>query len=456
MTSHRTRTTGVALAAFLLLGAACSSDDDTDTTTTEPDPTTEPQEDDTTTSTTGPDDATGTSTTEPVELTASFRGVTADTIRVGFVDVDFERLATEFGVDVNSPDTGLIMEALIADLNDRGGINGRMVEVVVETFLPVGTTTADAACVKMVEDEQVFAVLGGFGGPGTEESNVCITGPGETILVGGRLTDERLAQSRAPWVTPNMSSTRRGPAFVDALAASGELDGLGTLGVHAVVPEQDATADVIRDALADAGATVALRSTGQAGGDQFAAASETEVMMERARADGVDSIVVVGVSPTVTDTILATDEFTVVLPNTEDVANLEHATFSEGNRMIGTGSIAQADDPVLASCIEIAERAVGDAGPAEEDDDLSYWTSTTRACQNLMLFEAIATEAGPDLTNESFAAAMGRVELPPLPVYPFASVDLDKPDARDTLSVLEWDLTLGDFVAIAGPFDVRE
>ncbi len=51
--------------------------------------------------------------------------------------------------------------------------------------------------------------------------------------------------------------------------------------------------------------------------------------------------------------------------------------------------------------------------------------------------------------------ALNRVEVPPLPVYPFASLGPDKPDARDTLSLLEWDPDLTAFAEIAGPFDVE-
>ena len=470
MPSHPFRLLTALVLATTMWAAACSSDDDgadadadvtaTDDTATDDTPTTQRRRHDDTDDTDEGDEGDGetTTTTEAAaELTDSFRGVTAESIKVGFIDVDFEELNATFGLDLQSPDTGVIVEALVDDLNARGGVNGRRVEVVVEKYLPANATIADEVCLKMVEDEEVFAVLGGFGGPGSEESNSCITGPGETILVGGRLTDERLDQATAPWITPDMNATRRGPAFVRALADSGELEGLGTLGVHAVLPDQDPTADVIRDALTEAGATVALRSTGQAGDDQFAATTETEVMLERARAEGVDSIVVVGVSPTITDTILATDEFTVVVPNTEEVAGLEHPTFSEGDRMIGTGSIASLDDPELAACVERATEAVGaGAIPADANEgDLSFWTSTLRACRNFTLFEAVAVEAGPDLTNESFAAALATTELPPLPVYPFASLGPDKPDARDTLSVLEWDAGLADFVEISGPFDVE-
>lgn len=391
-------------------------------------------------------------------LTDSFRGVTAETIKIGFIDVDFERLRTEFGIDVASPNTGVIMDALVADLNDRGGINGRQVEVLVELFMPANSTIMDEVCLRVVEDEEVFAVLGGFGGPGSAGANLCIAGRGETILVGGLVTDEELAEASAPWISPDMNSSRRGQAFANALVASGELDNLGVVAVHAVLSDQDGAADVIQETLVEAGVTVALRSTGQAGNDQIAAIAETEIMVERARADGVDSFIVVGTSPTVMDTIFEQGDFAVLVPNTEEVANLEHATFGDGDRLIGAGSIPQLDDPQLAACVQLATEAVGaDAIPADaNDEDLSFWTSTLRACRNFALFEAVATEAGADLTNDSFAAALATVDLPALPVFPFASLGPDKPDARDTLSLLEWDPEPAAFVEFAGPFDVAE
>ena len=476
---HVRRYFAVLLAASLLVAACSASDDGDDASVVVPtsdagtaaDDTTE-SNDDTSSADDNADDSDDASSAdgdttdqgaedEPTptpapELTDSFRGVTAETIKIGFVDVDFERLREELGIDVDSPNTGVIMQALVADLNDRGGINGRQVEVVVELFMPANNTIMDEVCLRVVEDEEVFAVLGGFGGPGSAGANLCIADRGETILVGGLLTDEEVAQASAPWISPDMNISRRGQAFADALVASGELDGLGVLGVHAVLSDQDDAADVIRDTLVDAGATVALRSTGDAGNDQVAARFETEVMIERARAEGVDSFIVVGTSPTVTDTIFEQGDFAVLVPNTEEVANLEHPTFGDGDRLIGAGSIPQVDDAQLAACVEIATEAVGaDAIPADvTEDDLSFWTSTLRACRNFALFEAVATEAGADLTNDSFAAALSTVELPPLPVFPFASLGPDKPDARDTLSLLEWDPARAAFVEFAGPFDV--
>ena len=62
--------------------------------------------------------------------TASWRGVTEDTITVGVSMLDFETL-----VEINLSPAGWgdqqgVWEALIANLNANGGINGRTVEAV--------------------------------------------------------------------------------------------------------------------------------------------------------------------------------------------------------------------------------------------------------------------------------------------------------------------------------------
>lgn len=443
------------LTLAVIAGACTSSDEPEAATPTTPDSTETPAA--SSSSTAAPPSST--SSVPPAGLTASFRGVTEDSIKLGYSHIDFDTLNATFSLGLPFPNSGPVMDVLVEDLNERGGIHGRRIELVREMFVPVGTTTAEEVCAKLVEDEEVFAVIGGFAGPGAQDVNTCITGAGNTILVGGTPTEERLAQSTAPWVAADMSATRRGPAFVNAMVASGELAGLGVLAVHAVDPDQDATADVIRDALIEAGAEVPLRSTGESTGDPTATAAETAVILERARAEGVESIVLVGVNPNISDAIFEADEFTVVVPNTEEVAQLDNEFIDDSDRLIGTGSIATGDDAPSIECIELVEEGLGiDIVPPEDetDDDLAYWGITVGLCRTFTLFELIATEAGPDLTNESFREAIGRVELPELPVYTFASLGPDKPDARDTLSVLEWDNELRDFVEIAGPFDVRE
>ncbi|MEM1335547.1 MAG: hypothetical protein AAGG08_19045, partial [Actinomycetota bacterium] len=94
-----------------------------------------------------------------VERTASFRGVTEDTIRVGVIDYDWDGLA-DIGVDFGVTNSVDLFAAALESINDRGGIAGRQLELFQREFLPVGDGAANQVCVELAEDEEVFMVVG--------------------------------------------------------------------------------------------------------------------------------------------------------------------------------------------------------------------------------------------------------------------------------------------------------
>ena len=115
------------------------------------------------------------------------------------------------------------------------------------------------------------------------------------------------------------------------------------------------------------------------------------------------------------------------------------------------------DDPEWADCVELAEEAYGTEVKSSEelvDGETDYWTGMVNACLNLRLFELVATAAGPELTNDSFAAAVETFGDYTLPGAPFASLGNGKYDGSDTLRLTTWDVEAGEWTAITGPFDV--
>ena len=101
---------GMALAVLLFAGACGADGGDV----------VEPA---TTTTTVAPTTTTTTTTTEaPIVLTDSFRGVTAEAIKIGYTSIDFERLNRDFGLTLTYANFALSADALVADLNSRGGI----------------------------------------------------------------------------------------------------------------------------------------------------------------------------------------------------------------------------------------------------------------------------------------------------------------------------------------------
>ena len=82
-------------------------------------------------------------------------------------------------------------QALFDDINASGGIHGRTLEPVFAPINPVGTDGADAACVELTEDEDVFVVTGFF----LDDTVLCPLETHETAVVGGVQTPERLERA---------------------------------------------------------------------------------------------------------------------------------------------------------------------------------------------------------------------------------------------------------------------
>lgn len=76
-------------------------------------------------------------------------GVTADTIKIGYAYLDFGDLVSKGLSTEGWGDQELAFQTFVDDLNEKGGINGRMVKVVFAPYTPLGTEVAEAACLKL-------------------------------------------------------------------------------------------------------------------------------------------------------------------------------------------------------------------------------------------------------------------------------------------------------------------
>lgn len=96
-----------------------------------------------------------------VALTATDVGVTESTITLGVAIADYSE-AANYGYSylLSGNDEGRY-EALVEDLNRRGGIGGRTVQLAVATYGAVSNRAAEAqaACTSLVTDQRSFAVL---------------------------------------------------------------------------------------------------------------------------------------------------------------------------------------------------------------------------------------------------------------------------------------------------------
>src|SRR5262249_48704252 len=168
--------------------------------------------------------------------------VTKDKIKLGVSYVDLAavrqaRLNRDHGAYVKASQTG------IDDINAKGGINGRKIDPVFAAVNPIGTDPAQQACVKLTEDDKVFAVIGQF----QADAPLCYVEQHTTPIVGGTITGENLKRAKAAWYTLEPSDPDVG-LIVDALAKDGVFK-KGKVGIIDAAQEKSVVDKVVMPAL---------------------------------------------------------------------------------------------------------------------------------------------------------------------------------------------------------------
>lgn len=458
---RRIRTLAIAvLLAAALVAASCG--DDADVTS---------GDNQTTTSTSAPDNIVSvdettdeTDETDAIVLTDSAPGVTADTITIGYTSIDFELLNSTFNLDLAFVNNAPIADAIAAWHNENGGVLGRQIEVVHESYLPVGPTSADEVCVKLTENVEVFAVLGGFAGPGAVDVNECFTELHDTILVAAAPKADQAERAGGLWVSSDMSLDRRNPAVARLMADAGVLDDLGSMAVIAANQDEQVLAEGMAEALTEVGVDVAFSDFVTTTGDKAATDANVGVWIERARTEGVSTIVLLGEGEFRNQEFFAeAPDFTYIMGNGDSITDWQSIPpegLQSGTRVLTNNNGPDSgafEDPGLSECIDVVEEALGVEVRATSqlpEGDPNYFSGSVNVCRSFSLFTQIAEAAGPDLTNESWIAALDNLDDLDLPGYQFASMSSTKVDARDQLVLVEYDLETGDFNPISDPIDV--
>jgi ABC-type branched-subunit amino acid transport system substrate-binding protein len=344
---------------------------------------------------------------------SSAPGVTKDEIKVGITYVDLDAVRSVTNIDHG--DYEKTYNAVIDDLNRRGGVNGRELVPVFAKINPLGTVPAQEACVKLTEDEKVFAAMGFF----LNDAPLCFVDQHDTPVLGGTTTPQYLSRAKAPWFTPE-AGAEVASRVIDTLATSGALK--GKLGIVTLAAdEQSLLHDVVLPALKrnkikgtsailDASTTDTVAVTQQAG-----------TFAERFKSDGVKTVLLVGNSPSAFMNALSKTDYRPRLVATSinpfQAAAINPATDpSELKGAVSASVGTKFDDPSLQKCFRVVEQVTSDKvvenAPAGEPD---YRASAEAACRYVALFATLAGAAGKNLTVQSFGQApakLGSFELP--------------------------------------------
>ena len=372
----------------------------------------------------------------PVVLTATDTGVTAETIKIAATFPDLSVLGRDNG------DLEAKFQVAVDAVNQSGGIIGRQIDLIFSTYVPMGDADAEALCVRNVEDERVFAVVGIL----LREMPLCYTEFNNTIVINAfESTAELFERSVAPLISTNPLPERLVEVNVDTLLDSGHLTPGMRIAVHGLATREDLHNRYLQ-ALDSRGVEVVahtLRTTF----DVLAAESEVDIFAERWLANGAEAVL--GSSPeSGLDFVGAYERRGIDLPmllpeNTHVVPSLMRDSFGYSLAPLELAVVLVRDvDPAslypeniagVADCLDRFESASGEVVNIDQTDDgPDNLVPTLLACQVVDIFAAVARAAGPELTTESFAAAaesFGPIEVTGLVASSLGAGKFDVSDA---------------------------
>jgi ABC-type branched-subunit amino acid transport system substrate-binding protein len=153
-------------------------------------------------------------------------GVTATEIHVGIGILDIGA-AANFGFNFDLGDQRARYQALVDDVNGRGGISGRTIVPHYRTIEALSPETSQAACVGWVHDDHVFAAL--VSSQFSQAATVCVIGEGNTpLFTSDGIDDSYYANGRFYTTQPSDNRILRDQAAY--LLQTGVLEGR-TIGV---------------------------------------------------------------------------------------------------------------------------------------------------------------------------------------------------------------------------------
>jgi hypothetical protein len=354
-------------------------------------------------------------------------GVTDDTIKIGVTYPDLEAISEVTNIDHG--DYQAVYQALIDDINERGGINGRQLEPVFAPINPTGTQPAEEACLRLTGDDQVFAVVGYIQG----DNALCYLETHQTAVVGGEMTPERLERAQAPWFTTEPSADLQADV-VRAMHEAGELE--GELAVVAMPTEEALLRDSIEPVLDELGVepvSVGPMEAPGDGSDIAAANAQAAILAERLRSQGVEKVLLVGAAiipfangleqTDYRPQLLATG-YNEILSWVNDAAGHDLSVVEDAvvGGVYGPGPDVWAL-PAMQDCMAVIEERTGEEIPEPpagqtRQGAANPFVSAGTGCANMTLVEAMLDAAGEDLDYATFRQAgeeLGEVEIPRSP-----------------------------------------
>jgi hypothetical protein len=348
-------------------------------------------------------------------------GVTEDSIKVGVVYPDLEAIRDVIVLDYG--DYEATFQALFDDINERGGINGRMLDPVYAPVNPIGPESAAAACEKLTEEDEVFVTIGLF----LTDTMLCHVEEHESAVIGGTMTPALLDKAKAPWFTTEPSVDLQ----IDAIREFNEADLFdGKLAVMALAVDEALLHDMVEPALEAAGVKpvdVAVLESPEA---DPVSIDEARGIAERFQAAGATQVLLIGQAGINWASGLEQTSYRPEMlfagstsinswlndASGHDLSILEGAVAAD----IYGGRVNQFREPNMQLCVAGPLKAHGIDIPEPTDGPVPAGTpdpfsSALSSCKAMALLEGLLTTVPDELGYDTFRAAaeeMGDLPMP--------------------------------------------
>ena len=311
------------------------------------------------------------------------------------------------GVEV---DERAAWESALANVNDRGGINGRTLEAVYTVYLPLGVAQAEAACVELVEDNEIFV---GMGVTVVPESVLCYTElNGTPFIAVGALTEEIMSRSLEVVLTTDARVEDLRTAMIDLAESEGALD--RPVAVHG--DDRGAIEQAARELQSRGADVVSISTVSAPETDVQARVGEFEGIFERWRSDGAEVVINVGTTLDILSAMGRQEYYIDVysadggLFQYQPDEEREHEALRHVTAVVGTPNQGEDHGPTIA-CHDAWDSRHPDL--LLDDNPDQVWIVGV-SCAAVEMFAAVAGAAGPDLTRERLAPArdgLGTLDL---------------------------------------------
>jgi ABC-type branched-subunit amino acid transport system substrate-binding protein len=388
-------------------------------------------------------------------------GVTPTSVKIGVTMVDFNCIKPFVeGVQIQQQE---MYQLYIDYINGHGGLAGRQIQPVYETYCPIGNTQALALCTKLTEDDKVFAVIGNFV-DFSGDAQTCLTRNHHTPLVTFTLTKAIIDQSPPGLIVyPGSTPERIDSVLVDLMQKRHTLTGkkvavLGETTSQNVV--NNSVVPSLRKLGVATGSTAILNITNA---DTAAAQAQLDSFIERWKSEHVDTLFVSGgqvssqqfvekVRARMPNVTLITDNTTALTFGQEEQTAGRTPNPYEG--IISAGGPTAHEYVQSANwkyCQDIYQQKTGKVPPNAETNEpkgpdgkvQDLTGSVGNACQDLALLHQVGDRIGKNLSADTWAAAVNSYgPIRDVGGGQFASLRTGKYDTNDTYRLETYDSSI--------------